>query len=155
MAPVVGQAVPRVDGPAKASGSARYVDDLTRPGMLWGATLRSPLPRGRLLGVDRDPSFDWSGVTIVTAADVPVNVVATIERDQPVLAADEVRHVAEPIALVACADRLRLERALAHLTPRIEPLPAVLGIGEALEARTAIHGADNVIKRYAITKGRG
>ncbi len=155
MAPVVGQAVPRVDGPAKASGSARYVDDLTRPGMLFGATLRSPVPRGRLLGVDRDPSFDWSGVTVVTAADVPVNVVATIERDQPVLAAGEVRHVAEPIALVACEDRLRLERALAHLTPRIEPLPAVLTIGEALEARTAIHGADNVMKRYAITKGRG
>src|SRR5659263_764467 len=96
---LVGRSVPRVDGPAKVAGTARYVDDLTRPGVLLGATLRSPVARGRLRGIRRDPAFDWAGVTVVTAEDVPVNVVALIEEDQPVLASDEVRHAYEPIAV--------------------------------------------------------
>ena len=78
---------------------------MTRPGTLVGATLRSTVARGRLRGIDKDPSFDWTGITVVTAEDVPVNVVALIEEDQPVLAADDVRHAYEPIALVAGEDR--------------------------------------------------
>ena len=107
---LVGRSVPRSDGPAKVAGTARYVDDLTRPGVLFGGTLRSPVARGRLNGIRRDPAFDWAGVTIVTAEDVPVNVVALIEEDQPVLASDEVRHAYEPIALVAAEDPVRLAR---------------------------------------------
>ena len=114
MAPSIGTSVPRVDGPAKVAGTARYVDDLVLPGMLHGATVRSDVPRGRLRGVDLDPSFDWTGITVVTADDVPSNVVPLIEGDQPVLAKDEIRHVYEPVALLACEDRLRLAEALRH-----------------------------------------
>src|SRR5512135_2696575 len=118
MAPSLGTSVPRVDGPAKVAGSARYVDDLVLPGMLHGATVRSDVARGRLLGVDLDPSFDWKGITVVTADDIPV-----IESDQPVLAKDEIRHAFEPVALLACQDRLRLANAVAHVKLRVEPLP--------------------------------
>jgi CO/xanthine dehydrogenase Mo-binding subunit len=155
MAPSIGTSVPRVDGPAKVRGSARYVDDLVLPGMLHGATVRSDVARGRLLGVDLDPAFDWTGITVVTADDVPVNAVPLIENDQPVLAKDEIRHAYEPVALLACEDRLRLARALRHVTLRVAPLPPVLTIDEALAAREAIRGEDNVIKRYRIAKGRG
>ena len=155
MAPSVGKSVPRVDGPAKVAGSARYVDDLVLPGMLHGATVRSDVARGRLLGIDLDPAFDWSGITVVTAEDVPVNTVPLIEPDQPVLASGEIRHVYEPVALLACEDRLRLAQALRHVTLRIEPLPPVLTIDEALAAREVIRPPDNVFKRYRITKGRG
>ena len=118
MAPSIGSSVPRVDGPAKVAGSARYVDDLVLPGMLHGATVRSDVARGRLLGVDLDPAFDWTGITVVTADDVPVNSVPLIENDQPVLAKGEIRHAYEPVALLACEDRLRLEKALRHVTLR-------------------------------------
>lgn len=155
MAPSIGTSVPRVDGPAKVCGSARYVDDLVLPGMLHGATVRSDVARGRLLGVDLDPAFDWTGITVVTADDVPVNAVPLIENDQPVLAKDEIRHAYEPVALLACEDRLRLAQAMRHVTLRVEPLPPVLTIDDALAAREEIRGADNVIKRYLITKGRG
>ncbi|MBK8596325.1 MAG: xanthine dehydrogenase family protein [Holophagales bacterium] len=155
MAPSVGKSVPRVDGPAKAAGSARYVDDLVLPGMLHGATVRSDVARGRLLGVDLDPAFDWSGITVVTAEDVPVNSVPIIETDQPVLARDEIRHAYEPVALLACEDRLRLEKALRHVALRVEPLPPVLTIDDALAAREVIRPPDNVSKRYLITKGKG
>ncbi|HYN40217.1 MAG TPA: xanthine dehydrogenase family protein, partial [Thermoanaerobaculia bacterium] len=155
MAPSVGRSVPRVDGPAKAAGSARYVDDLVLPGMLHGATVRSDVARGRLLGVDLDPAFDWSGITVVTADDVPVNSVPIIETDQPVLAKDEIRHAYEPVALLACEDRLRLEKALRHVALRVEPLTPVLTIEDALAAREVIREPDNVFKRYLITKGKG
>jgi CO/xanthine dehydrogenase Mo-binding subunit len=155
MAPSVGQSVPRVDGPAKACGTARYVDDLVLPGMLHGATVRSDVARGRLLGIDLDPAFDWTGITVVTAADVPVNAVPLIESDQPVLAKDEIRHAYEPVVLLACEDRLRLEKALRHVALRVEPLPPVLTIDDALAAREVIRPPDNVFKRYLISKGRG
>lgn len=153
--PLVGQSVPRSDGGAKVTGRSLYVDDLTRPGMLLGATLRSDVPRGRLVAVRRDPSFDWGGITVVTARDVPVNVVAVIEEDQPVLVPEggEIRHAYEPLALVAAEDPARLEAALAHLHAEVEPLPAVLSISAALEAKVLLRGTDNVQKRYVIRKG--
>ena len=151
----VGQSVPRIDGPAKVTGQALYVDDETRPGVLRGATLRSAVPRGRLKSVTPDPSFDWSGITIVTSTDVPVNVVMLIEEDQPVLVpiGGEIRHQYEPIALLACEDPLRLSRALRHLRVEVEALPPVLGMDASEAAQNVIYSSDNVMKRYTIRKG--
>jgi CO/xanthine dehydrogenase Mo-binding subunit len=146
-----------VDGPAKVTGKALYVDDLRAPGLLHGATLRSTVPRGRLLAILPDPAFDWSGLTVITAADIPHNVVALIEDDQPVLVpvGGEIRHRSEALALVAGEDRERAARAVEHLGVEVEPLPAVLSIAEALAARVVIHRANNVQKRYRIVKGDG
>ena len=146
----VGQSVPRVDGASKVRGVARYVDDLVVPGALYGATVRSEVARGRLRGIRRDPSFDWSGVTVVTHADFPHNEVALIEYDQPLLAATEIRHCYEPVVLLACDDPVRLQRAMRAITLDVEPLPAVLTLDESLERRTVIYGQDNVQKRYLI-----
>jgi xanthine dehydrogenase molybdopterin-binding subunit B len=103
--PAIGESVPRLDGAPKVLGTARYVDDLPpRPGELFGATVRSRVPRGKLRALRFDPSFDWSDVTVVCADDVPVNLVALIAADQPVLARDAIHHAYEPVALLACAD---------------------------------------------------
>jgi CO/xanthine dehydrogenase Mo-binding subunit len=153
--PTVGKSVPRFDGAAKVTGRALYVDDLPlQPGELFGATVRSAVPRGLLRGVRLDPAFDWSDVTVVLAEDVPVNVVALIVDDQPVLAQSQIRHAYEPVALLACADRQKLARALEAVTLDIEPLTPVLSIDEALSRAATIFGEDNVQKRYLITKGR-
>ena len=152
--PSVGRSVPRADGPAKVLGTAQYIDDLPRmPGELHGATVRSPVARGVLKGVRFDPTFDWSDVTIVRADDVPVNVVALIAEDQPVLAARHLNHAYEPIVLVACADRQKVLRAKEAIHLDIEALPAVLDPEESLANATTIWGTDNVQKRYLITKG--
>jgi CO/xanthine dehydrogenase Mo-binding subunit len=124
---VVGTNVPRKDGPAKVGGTAKYVDDLTFPGMLHGRTIRSTIPCGRLTSLHLD--FDTTGFTVVTHRDIPGrNVVALIADDQPCLVEREVRHAGEAIVLVAHADKERLlaanaviqyERAEPVLDPRV------------------------------------
>src|SRR5687767_9051036 len=130
-APTVGTDVPRLDGAAKVTGQALYVDDLPpMPGELHGATVRSPTARGRLRAVRFDPNFDWTDVTRVVAQDIAalapggtgVNRVALIADDQPVLAEGSVNHAYEPVVLLACADRLKLARAVRAVTLDIEPL---------------------------------
>src|SRR3954471_20121359 len=92
----VGRSVARKDGIGKATGKAVYADDLVFPGMLWGRTVRSEIPRGQVKTVRRE--FDETGFTVVDYRDIPGrNVVALIEMDQPCLVEREIRHVAEPI----------------------------------------------------------
>src|SRR5262245_34955773 len=112
----VGASLPRIDGVAKVTGAARYVDDLPlEPGTLHGRTVRSRVPHGVLEGIRLDPAFDWSDVVVVTAADIPgKNVIALIEDDQPALVAvgSRIRHQDEPVALVAAPTRARATEAL-------------------------------------------
>ena len=150
---LVGRSIPRPDGPAKVTGRARYVDDVTRPGTLVGATLRSEVARGRLRGIEKDASFDWTGITVITAENVPANVVALIEEDQPVLASGDVRHAGEPLALVPGEDALGVQGALEHLRADIEVLPPVLTVDDALQRTAQIYGSDNVFRTVRIAKG--
>ncbi|MBK8256259.1 MAG: xanthine dehydrogenase family protein [Polyangiaceae bacterium] len=153
--PTVGKSVPRADGTPKVIGTARYVDDLpAMPGELHGATVRSPVPRGILKSIRFDPNFDWSDITIVTAEDVPLNTVALIAEDQPVLAARHINHAYEPIVLLACADKRRVLLAKNAVSLDIEALPTVLDVHESLKNTHTVWGTDNIQKRYLITKGR-
>ncbi|HEX5465887.1 MAG TPA: xanthine dehydrogenase family protein molybdopterin-binding subunit [Candidatus Limnocylindrales bacterium] len=118
----------RREGPAKLTGTARYTDDLVFPGAWYGATIRSTQPHARFLGLDLDPRFDWSKVVLVTAADIPgANVVSLIHDDQPILVPEggEIRHQAEPLVLLAAADRATLRAARGRVHPRTEALEPV------------------------------
>ncbi len=109
----------RREGPAKLNGTALYTDDLVFPGAWYGHTIRSTDAHARLLGIDLDPSFDWSRVVVLTAKDVPgENLVSLITDDQPVLVEDEIRHHAEPVALIAAPDRETLREAKDRVTLR-------------------------------------
>src|SRR5262245_47503285 len=100
--PEVGRSARRREGPEKLRGLARYVDDIPMPGCLFGATLRSTIARGRIKSIVLDPAFPWDECVVARAGDIPgANEVALIEHDQPLLADARVRHVAEPILLVA------------------------------------------------------
>jgi CO/xanthine dehydrogenase Mo-binding subunit len=106
----VGNSVPRKDGIGKATGRALYADDIAFPGMLFGRTIRSTIACGRVRSV-KLPS-DMTGLTVVDHRDIPAhNIVALIADDQPFLVESEVRHVAEPIVLLAHESRDALLRA--------------------------------------------
>ena len=120
MAQAVGRNVRRKDGDAKVTGAAKYIDDLSFPGMLHGTTIRSTVPRGTVTSIKLD--FDTTGFTVVDYRDIPgKNIVALIEDDQPCLAEHEVYHFAEPLILVAHADRDRLATVNARIDYRPQP----------------------------------
>jgi CO/xanthine dehydrogenase Mo-binding subunit len=124
----VGRSVPRLEGPEKVAGRARYVDDLGFPGMLHGRTIRTPHPCGRLRAVRLGPGGLPLGLVVVGPRDIPGdNVIATIEDDQPALAWGEIRHAEEPVLLLAHADREALWAIPAEVdmipgTPVFDPL---------------------------------
>lgn len=114
MGRAVGTSVRRKDGDAKVTGAAKYIDDLTFPGMLFGSTIRSTIPRGEIVNTHLALSPDF---IVADYRDVPgQNYIALIDPDQPCLAEGEIRHVAEPILLVAHADR----RALFGIEHRVQ-----------------------------------
>jgi len=94
----VGENVLRRDGYGKVTGSARYVDDISLDGMIYGKTVRSTIARGRIRSLNFDPAFDWSRIVVADHHDIPgKNYVALIENDQLLLAESEVRHREEPV----------------------------------------------------------
>jgi CO/xanthine dehydrogenase Mo-binding subunit len=100
----VGRNVLRKEGASKVTGAAQYIDDLTFPDLLHARTIRSTIPAGEIAAIRFN--FDTAGFTIVDFRDIPGrNIVALIEDDQPCLAEREIRHFAEPIVLLAHADR--------------------------------------------------
>src|SRR5215208_4244668 len=154
--PLVGSSLPRIDGRAKVTGRARYLDDLDAGDAWHGVTVRSTVPHGMLEAIDLDPAFDWSQVAVVTAADIAAqgghNVIHLIEDDQPALVpvGGRIRHVDEAVALIAAPTRRLAREAAAHVVQRVQPLPAVLTIDDALRADVVVHGPDNVFKRFLI-----
>jgi CO/xanthine dehydrogenase Mo-binding subunit len=150
----IGIGIPRADGAAKVTGRALYVDDLRPEGCLYGATVRSERAHATVLAITLDPSYDWTGITLVTARDIPGrNLVALITEDQPALADGVVRHVTEPIALVAAPTRDRALEAVKHVQVTYGDLPYNLDPEAAEGHPVAIYGTDNVFKRIAIDKG--
>ena len=123
----IGSSPPRPDGFAKVSGEARYGDDRVLPGMLYGATVRSPHAHARVANVRFDAARAPAGTVFVTASDIPgANGIQLLDDGWPVLATHTVRHVGEPVALVAAPSRLDAERAAAAVEVVYEELPAVL-----------------------------
>ncbi|HEY3130152.1 MAG TPA: xanthine dehydrogenase family protein molybdopterin-binding subunit [Acidobacteriota bacterium] len=151
---VVGSSVPRKEGRDKVTGLSLYVDDMVLPGMLYGATVRSPTARGRIRAISFSGGVPWDQFTIVRAADIPgENFVALISNDQPCLADKVVNHAEEPILLLAHTDKYLLEEARRHVLIDIEPLPPVFTLDESLSKKEIIWGKDNIFKSYLVEKG--
>ncbi len=160
---IVGTNVPRKEGPAKLTGAARYVDDITRPGMWFGATVRSTIPRGRITKIAFSPTIPWDEFCVVTADDIPGrNLVPMFLEDQPLLVSTgdqaRVNHDAEPILLLAHPDRERLAAAVAAVEVSYAPEPAVFTIAESLACETIVWpaangGEDNTFKSFHLERG--
>jgi len=150
---IIGTSVPRKEGREKVTGRARYVDDLSFPGMLYGTTVRSSAPRGRIRALHFDPAIPWSEFTIVTAKDIPgKNCIALLIEDQPCLADEFVNHPEEAVVLLAHPDKYLLEEARRAVQIEIEPLPAIFTIEDSLVRKQVIWGEDNIFKSFQVEK---
>jgi len=151
---VIGKPVPRKEGREKVTGRARYVDDIALPGMLHGATVRSQLARGRIVGIRYGAGIPWEEFTIVTARDIPgKNCVTLLIEDQPCLADGVIDHPEEPVVLLAHSDAYLVEEARRAVEIVCEPLPAVFTIEDSLTRKEVIWGEDNIFKSFLVEKG--
>ena len=151
---IVGASVHRKEGVDKLLGRARYVDDMEREGMWYGATVRSTIPRGFIRSINFDRNIDWTEFTVVTAADIPgKNHIQIIFADQPCLADGIVNHCDEAILLLAHPDKHKLRQAAGAVHIEYEPLPAIFSIDESERREVIVWGSDNVIKSFLLEKG--
>jgi CO/xanthine dehydrogenase Mo-binding subunit len=151
---IVGTSVPRLEGRDKVTGQARYVDDMALPDMLYGATVRSRIPRGRIKKVAFGPGIDWNEFVIVTPNDIPgKNCIALIEDDQPCLADGIVNHPEEAILLLAHRDRHLLPKAVEAVGVEYDELPGIFKMEGSEDRSEIIWGTDNIFKSYLIEKG--
>ncbi|MFZ0417718.1 MAG: xanthine dehydrogenase family protein molybdopterin-binding subunit [Candidatus Sulfotelmatobacter sp.] len=151
---IVGKSVPRKEGRDKVTGRSQYVDDMALPNMLFGATIRSQIPRGRIKKITFPPQIHWDEFVIVSAKDIPgKNCISLIGDDQPCLANEFVNHPEEPILLLAHPDRHLLPRAVEAVSIEYEPLPAIFAIDESERRSEIVWGEDNIFKTYLIERG--
>ena len=145
---VVGQSVLRPDAPAKLTGAAKYINDLTFAGMLHGWVVRSPYAKAKINRIDTAAAKAMPGVrAVMTYADVPgENVIPLVGMDLPLLAEKEVTYASQGVALVA-ADTLEQAKAAAEaVNVEYEVLEPVLGIEAGL-------AKDWILCQYKIRKG--
>ena len=150
----IGKPLPRKEGRKKVTGQALYVDDLSFPEMLHGATVRSPVARGKITNISFNGDIPWDEFVIVRPADIPgANYVALILNDQPYLADGFVNHPEEPVLLLAHKDKYLVEEARRNVSIEIEELPAIFSLEDSLAKREIIWGEDNVFKKFLVDKG--
>src|SRR5256712_10995161 len=117
-------------------GAGRYLDDLTREGLLHLGVVRSLHAHARVLKVDARESLALPGVVAAwSAADLPEAARPIRAGSEgahkgrpfaaPVLAKDVVRYVGEPVAAVVADDPYRLADALECVMVSYVPFPAL------------------------------
>jgi len=151
---IVGKSVPRKEGRDKVTGKSHYVDDMVLPNMLFGATVRSQIPRGRIRKITFGPGIAWDEFVVVSAKDIPgKNCISLIGDDQPCLSDEFVNHPEEPILLLAHPDRHLLPKAVEEVSIEYDPLPAIFTMEDSERRAEIIWGEDNIFKTYLIEKG--
>ena len=140
---VINTRAPRLDAPDKATGRAKYIDDLAMPGMLYGALLQSPLAHAVIRHIDTSKARALPGVkAVVTAEEAgPVKYgVSPARYDENVFCGDKVRYVGDEIAAVAAVDVETALEAVSLIRVEYDELPAVFTPKEAMaEGAPAIH----------------
>jgi CO/xanthine dehydrogenase Mo-binding subunit/CO/xanthine dehydrogenase FAD-binding subunit len=154
---VVGKDVPRTDAVPKVTGAAQYVADLSFPGMLHAAVLRSPHPNARITALDTSAAEALPGVkAVVTGADTAKRKWGAFRPDLYPLAIGRVRYVGDEIAAVAAIDAATARAAVDRIAVQYEVLPAVLSLDAALaEGAPLVHddAAGNVAHQFSFERG--
>ncbi len=140
---VLNTRAPRLDAPAKATGAAKYADDMTMPNMLYGAILQSPIAHGKIVNIDTSKALKLPGVkAVVTAKEAGLIKygVSPARYDETLFAHDKVRYVGDEVAAVAAVDQATAEEARDLIKVDYEELPHVLDMFDAMkEGAPQIH----------------
>jgi len=141
---VMGGAVRRREDPALIRGTGTYTDDIQPVGLLHVAFTRSPVARAKITSLDTSAAKSMPGVVAVfTYDDVshlgPLLAQVPIGKLRPLLAAGEVNHVGEAIAMVVAEDRYQAQDAADAVEVDYDALPAVIDLKQAASDEIKVH----------------
>jgi aerobic carbon-monoxide dehydrogenase large subunit len=156
----VGRELRRKEDPRLITGRARYVDDMSLPGQLWAAFVRSPEAHAKIVSIDTSDAAARDGIhAVFTGEDmadlggplpmawVPPGVEVNNPEHWP-LARGVVKHVGDPVAVVVGEDRYGVSDAAEDVIVEYDPLPAVVDP----EAAIAGEGGHFVHEQFGTNK---
>ncbi|HEY8283666.1 MAG TPA: xanthine dehydrogenase family protein molybdopterin-binding subunit [Chloroflexota bacterium] len=168
----IGASIRRREDPRLITGSATYVDDITLPGMLFMAILRSPHAHARIMAIDAEAARACPGVVlVVTGEDLgglrlgggggeteggQANEDSEAAPSRPILATDVARHAGEPVAVVVAATQELAEDTLALIDVHYDILPAAIDPEAAMRPDAPlVHPGrqGNVVRGGTVTRG--
>ena len=139
--PAMGTSSPHESARAHVAGAATYVDDIAEvKGTLHAAPVLSSVAHGRILAIDVANALAMPGVReVILARDIPGDpVLASSAGDEPILARDTVQFIGQVIGIVVADTVTQARRAARKVDVRIEPLPALLSVQDALSAQSYV-----------------
>ncbi|MBN6033549.1 xanthine dehydrogenase family protein molybdopterin-binding subunit [Amycolatopsis sp. 195334CR] len=151
--PEVGKSRLRKEDERLITGRTRWTDNLTLPGMLHAAVLRSPFAHARITSIDVTEAKGKPGVVdVFTGADfaeeqgsLPCAWPVTEDQkapDAPALAVDTVNFAGEAVAVVIARSDYEAHDALEAIEVDYEDLPVVLDMEEAVrDGADLVHSA--------------
>jgi carbon-monoxide dehydrogenase large subunit len=147
----VGRVLRRKEDPRLITGRARYIDDISLPGTLWAAIIRSPEAHAKIVSIDSSAATERPGVhAVFTGEDmsdlggplpmawVPPGVEVNNPEHWP-LARGAVKHVGDAVAVVLGDDRYAVSDAAEDVIVEYETLPAIVDPEAALEGGPFVH----------------
>ena len=150
-AKVVGTRRQRREDPALLTGEGKFVDDLSVPGALHLAVIRSPYAHARITSVDVSGALGLPGVVAAFsgadlagewAAPMPCAWAVTEDMKNPPhypLAADAVHYVGDAVAVVLAETAYAAKDAMEAVVVEYDPLEAVIDLEDALSDRVLVH----------------
>ena len=148
----VGQPVGRKEDPKLLTGQGKYVEDLTLPGMVWMAVVRSPYAHARIRGVETSAALAQDGViAVLSGAELRDEWQSTLPCAWPLadeirtpnhwpLTPDKARYAGDGVAVVVAETRAAAKDAAALVEVDYEPLPAVTDVEAAMaEGAPLVH----------------
>jgi carbon-monoxide dehydrogenase large subunit len=139
----IGQSRPRKEDQHLLTGRTTWVDNMSLPGMVHLAILRSPMAHATITSIDTAEAKSRPGVIAVftgqdfaeTQGNLPTAWAVTtdmVNPGSPSLAVTQVNHVGEAVAVIAARDKVSAQDALEAIEVEYEPLPVVLNMEDAL-----------------------
>ena len=138
LGPAVGRAVPHESAALHVTGAALFTDDLVGrfTDLLHAWPVQAPLPHARVTGLRVAPALEVPGVVkVLTASDVPGEGVVGEDLDEALFPAEVMFH-GQAVCWVLADTLAAARRGAAAVEVDYEPLPALLTIAEAIEARS-------------------
>jgi aerobic carbon-monoxide dehydrogenase large subunit len=142
----VGQALKRKEDPRMITGRGNYTDDISLPGMVYAAIVRSPEAHASIVSIDTAAARELPGVVAVLTGDemagdfggpmamvwAPPGVEIKTPENWP-LKRGEVKHVGDPVAVVVATSRGAALDAADEVIVEYDPKPVVVDPERALE----------------------